>query len=247
MGQIVDDNLRIPRGDFYDMSSINKFGANAEITKDTYEDIWDGGGEYPFPTTAVITKISQTTDQAAMRGETIEVQGLDANWDLIVQTIDLDGSNTTTAVTLTTPLIRVFRLKVLADVVIDATVRCHNTAEDVDYAIMGIGNNQTLMAIYTVPRGYTAYLTKYYCTVVESTGKEPKSTRFGLWMADRGKGYEFQLKHAIGVPKAGSMAEHSFAPYAGKISEMTDIKINALPKNEVGDVAAGFDLILIKN
>ncbi len=239
--------LSIPKGDITGMASINKFGANASVTKETTEDIWDGGGDYPFPTTADITHLSQKVDQAAMQGALIEIQGLDSSWELVVQTKTLDAADTTTPVALDTPLIRVFRLKVLANVVGDQIISVHNTANNQDYAIMGAGNNQTLMAIYCVPAGKTAYLTKYYATVVESTGKEPKSTRFGLWMADRGNGYEFQLKHAIGIPKAGSMAQHDFEPYAGTISEKTDIKITANPVGENGDVAAGFDLILIDN
>jgi len=61
-----------------------------------------------------MTSISQTTDQVAMRSAVIEVQGLDASWDAVTQNATLDASDTTTVVTLTTPLIRVFRMKVLS-------------------------------------------------------------------------------------------------------------------------------------
>ncbi len=40
------------------------------------------------------------------------------------------------------------------------------------------------------------------------------------------------------------MVEHAFNPY-GKINEMVDVKITALPLGEDADVAAGFDLILV--
>ena len=239
--------LDVPRGRSGKMSAVNKFGANLSVTADAREDVWDGGGTYSFPATALITKVSQKVNQAAMVGATIELQGLDADWSLVVQTVALNGSDTTTAVTLDTPLIRVFRMKVLANVVGDQNITAHNDADDHDYAVITAGNNQTLMAIYTVPAGYTAYLTKYYCTVVDATSKTPTSTRFGLWMANRKKGYEFQLKHQVGVPSGGNMVEHSFVPYSGGISEKTDIKITASPLDQAADVAAGFDLILVKN
>ena len=240
----VELKLSIPTGGILGMSSVNKFGANDSIADGTTEDIWDGGGTYSFPATALMTSISQTADQAAMQGKTMELQGLDASWGIVVQEAILDSDNTENVVTLDTPLMRVFRMKVLADVVSDSPIRCHNAAETVDYAVIGIGNNQTLMAIYTVPAGKTAYMTKYWSTSVEATGKEPKSTRFKLWMADRDNSYEFQLKHSVGIPKAGGMVQYEFNPYM-KITEKTDIKLTASPVGEIGDVAAGFDLILI--
>jgi len=239
--------LEIAKGDIAGHSSVNKFGANGDIAKNTTEDIWDGGGDYPFPTTADITHIHQEADQVAMRGGVIEMQGLDADWNKITQTKALDASDTTTLVAIDTPMIRVFRARVLADVVIDSAVHVDDSTGLIIYATMAAGNNQTLMAIYTVAAGYTAYITKYYCTVIDATNKSPTSTRFGLWMADRANGYEFQVKHAVGIPQHGSMVEHQFLPYAGKITEKVDIKITALPLDENADVAAGFDLILVEN
>ena len=242
----IDYFLEVSRGDIDGVSHINKFGANVNITKNTEEDVWDGGGTYVFPTTADITHIHQDADQATLRGGTIELQGLDANWDAIVQNVNLNATNTTTPVAIDTPMIRIFRMKVLENVVATSDIHADNVGDTIHYAIMTAPHNQTLMAIYTVPRGKTAYLTNYYCTVVESTGKEPKSTRFKLWAADRANGYAFQLKHAIGIPKAGSMVEHSFSPY-GSVGEKTDIKISAYADSEAGDVASGFDLILVDN
>jgi hypothetical protein len=146
-------------------------------------------------------------------------------------------------------MIRVFRGEVNENVVNDSPIRCHNAGETVDYAIIDTGHNQTTMALYTVPAGKTAYMTRYYASAVESTGKEPKSTEIALWTADRLKGYEFQLKSIIGIPKAGSYTEVNFNPATGgnTMSERTDIKITAKPTGEIANVAAGFDLIVVDN
>jgi len=194
----------------------------------------------------VMTKLSQTTNQAALVGAVIEVQGLDVDWNLVTQTKALNASDTTTAVTLDTPLIRVFRMKVLANVVTDQPVRCHNTAESVDYAIIQAGNNQTLMAIYTVPAGKTAYVVSYYGDVVPTATKEPVGTDFTLWVADRANAYEFQLKHAKGSPQYAAGPSHSFSPYM-KVNEKSDIMMKATCYAEEGQVHGGFDLILIDN
>jgi len=242
---VGDYALNVSKGLVEGTTGINKFGANLDITKNTSEDVWDGGGTYPFPTTALMTKLVQATNQVGTDANaTIEIQGLDANWDLVIQTADLDGSNTTTEVSLTTPLIRCFRMKVLEDIVLAADVSVVATGGGTTYATIHAGNNQTLMAIYTVPAGKTAYLTNYYASQTDATNKTPTSTGITLWMADRANGYEFQVKHAIGIPQAGNMAQHQFVPY-GAIPEKTDIKITASPADEDANIAAGFDLYVV--
>ncbi len=241
-----DVMLEIAKGNIAGHSSVNKFGANADIGEGTSQEVWDGSADYVFPTSAVITHISQKANQAAMRGATMEVQGLNANWELIVQTKALNASDSSTIVELDTPLIRVFRVKVLTDVVGNQGISAHNAANDKDYAIITAGKNQTGMAIYTVPAGKTAYMVQYWGSGVESTNKEPKSVDFSLWTADRANGYEFQYKHSKASSKGAPDAIHEFKPYM-RINEKTDIKILAAPSNEDASVHAGFDLVLVDN
>lgn len=238
--------LNIPHGNISRLSSINKFGANSSIADAGTEEIWDGSAAYSYPATALMTSISQTADQAAMRAAVIELQGLDASWNEVTQTALLDASNTTTVVTLTTPMIRIFRMKVLADVVSDSPIRCHNAGETQDYAVIGIGNNQTLMALYTVPANVTAYMPQYYYDYVRDSVKDPDSVLFKLWVADRANTYEFQLKHQVGLPKQAGGRIQTFNPYM-KITEKSDIKITATPDGAAAYVNAGFDLILVED
>lgn len=241
--------LEVAKGNIPGTSKIHKFGANVDVAVGVEEDVWTDGGTYPWPTTAVMTYCSQKVDQVAMRGAQIEWQGLDANWDEVSVLVTLDGADTTTPVLLSTPLIRVFRGDVDANVVADQNITLHNTANDVDYGIIEAGFNQTTMALYTVPRGKTAYMTQYYCTVVDVGNQSTDSTRFALYTADRLKNYEFQLKHVIGMPSGGAAAIIPFNPPAGgdSASEMTDIKITARPIGSNANVAAGFSLIIVDN
>jgi hypothetical protein len=178
-----------------------------------------------------------------MRSAVIEVQGLDANWELTVQNVTLDGTLTTTAVALTTPLIRVFRMRVLANVVGDSPIRLHNAAEDTDYAIINNPHNQTAMAIYTVPKGHTAYVTNYYFHHHPATNQNPTSLDIHLWMRDNKNTYEKQLKHTVGVPSDGSF-QHHFHPHV-KATEQTDIYLDVTTVGKAAHVSGGFDIILI--
>lgn len=226
------------------MSSINKFGRNPAVAIGVEEEIWDGSAAYVYPATALMTSMSQTTDQVAARGLVIEVQGLDSTWALVVQTKALNAADTTTAVTLDTPLIRVFRMKVLGNVVTTSTIRVHNAAENQDYAIIDTGRNQTQMAIYTVPAGKTAYMTSYYAAVNPATTLDPTSMPIRLYARDNANGYAKQIKHSSGL--IVGQFQHFFEPHY-KFTEKTDIFITATPVGKAADVSAGFDLILIND
>lgn len=236
-----DYMLEVAAGRITGKSSVNKFGRNEDVAVGTEEEIWDGSLAYVFPATALMTSISQTADQVALRGESIEVQGLDSNFDFVTQDAVLDATDTTTVVTLTTALIRCFRMKVKSSVVATSTIRVHNAGETVDYAIISTGNNQTLMAIYTVPAGKTAYMTSYYASVNPATNLDPTSNPIRLWAVDNVNGYARQIKHVIGLT-VGAF-QHEFSPYL-KFTEKTDIYITATPVGKAVDVSAGFDLYL---
>ena len=240
-----DYALEVTLGNVNGVTCINKYGLNPGVASGAKEEIWDGSAAYVYPATALMTSISQTADQVAMRGATIEVQGLDANYTAVTQDATLDASNTTTVVTLGTALIRCFRMKVHADVVSDQDIRVHNAGETQDYAIILAGNNQTLMAVYTVPAGKTAVMTNYWGHHHPATGQDPTSNPIKLWARDKANSYEAQLKHIVGLPNGGGFL-HNFLPYP-KFTEKTDLFITAEPVGKAAAVSAGFDLYLVNN
>ncbi len=243
---IKDVGLLIPMGVYPGITSINKFGRNIAVASGASEEIWDGSAVYVFPATALMVKLSQTTDQTALRGETVEIQGLDANWAAVTQEVVLDGTLTTTAVVLATPLIRAFRMRVLSAVAPDSTVRLHNSAESQDYAIIGVGNNQTLMAIYTVPAGHTAYMKNVYATYLPGGGA-PTALTVKLFSKDNANGYVKHVCHISGLAIAGtSDFTKKFRPYK-KFTEKMDIFVELTTVGAAADVSAGFDLIIVDN
>jgi len=246
--------LQVSKGEVDGTTFVNKFGRNTDVASGAEEEIWDGSVAYSFPATALITSVSQTTDQAAMRGANIEIQGLNAAWELIVQTIALDATDTTTPIVFTAAtdavlgttgvaMLRVFRMKVLADVVSTSTIRVHNVGETVDYAIIGTGNNQTQMAIFTVPANKTAYMTNYYAHHNPTTGQQFTSNPIKLWARDNANSYERQIKHVTGLVVDG-FYQHTFEPYP-KFTEKTDVYLTSFPVGGAADISAGFDLYLV--
>lgn len=240
-----DAGILISAGAYPGVTTVNKFGENTDVATDTTETIWAGSNIYPFPSTAVITHVSQKVNQAAMTGETVHVMGLDANWEKTHQDVVLNASDTTTPVALATPLIRVFRAYVKANVVTDQTITIHNAANNVDYAYITAGENQTTMAIYTVPAGHTAYLTNYYTHHHPATNQNPTSLDINLWGQDNANGWAPRIQHTVGVPTGGGFA-HQFYPFY-KFTEKTDIYITATTVGKAAHVSGGFDLILVDN
>lgn len=241
---IKDLMLEIPAGSITNYSSVNKFGRNTGSTQDTKVDLWSGGGTYPFPATADITHIREAVDTVADRGAIIEVQGLNTDWGLTIQTVTLNASNSTTPVALTTALRRVFRMSVQSNVVLGSDIEIRNVGGGTTYGRIVAGVNQTQMAIYTVPSGYTAYVVSYFGSVAKTTAQGPTSCTFGLYAADRGNSYALDMKHEISTGGSG-FANHTFSPYM-KMATKTDIVMTSTCFDKAGSVNGGFDLILVK-
>ncbi|CAN8142792.1 hypothetical protein THIOSC15_770002 [uncultured Thiomicrorhabdus sp.] len=151
--------------------------------------MWDGANDasidqmtYIWSTTPAIDSISSSSISDT---GTIQVQGLDANWELITQVVTLNGQ---TRVALTTPLLRAFRGKNTGTIpLVGNIVIYENTALSGGLPtdttkirlIINNGNNQTLMALYTIPAGKTGYMRDWYA----STAGASKNSQYiiRLW------------------------------------------------------------------
>jgi len=245
---LTDENLNIAMGVYPNLSSVHKFGKNTVVATGSKEELWDGNVAYIWPTTAAITHVRAGVDSAITQGAVVEVQGLDDDYALTVQTKALDGTNSTTEVALDTPLRRVFRMKMLDDTAMDQQI----WAGDDDFvvaaaaAIIQIGKNQTQMAIYTVPASHTAYVTAYYAAHNPLSGSNVTSMDVELWSRDNANGYAPQLKHQRGIPNDASF-HHEFKPYV-KFTEKSDIYLTCTPiTTQAASVSGGFDLILVND
>ena len=233
--------LDISRGLVPGHSYINKFGRNTDIDT-TAEDVWDGGGTYTFSSTADITHaVSSAADTI-----TIEVQGLDTNWDQVTQDVTLTG---TTAVALTTSLIRVFRMRNTSGTAAAGNIQVGVGTTTGSFsaanlrAQITLGFEQTLMAIYSVPRGKTAYATNYWANInkANATGALDVTTYTRFF------GGVFRVGLTTGLIAGGSSHfQHKWEPYPA-LPEKSDIKIVGIGSTNNFDVSAGFDLILVDN
>lgn len=157
--------LQATRGMVAGHKPLFKFGLNSDING-SIETVWSHSSLYVYPTTAAVMKVSSTSadDAAAGTGaRTVIVAGLDADYNEISETVTLNGQ---TAVLTTNSFIRVFRAYVVTagsggtaagTIYVGAGSVTAGVPATV-YAVIEIGDNQTVMAMWTVPAGYTFYI-----------------------------------------------------------------------------------------
>lgn len=219
---------------------VQKFGFNPAISTDE-ETVWDDGGLYGYISTATTLKVSSSSandDSAGTGARTVEIFGLDDNWNEVSETITMDGQ---TAVTTTETYMRVHR----------AVVRTAGTGETnagdiyvgdgavssgvpaTKYLKMTAGEGQTLMALWTVPAGYTLYL--FNATI--GTGSTASNKYLESRLKVRPFGEVFQTK--VVVTQANGMYKHEFdAPLT--VPEKSDVEWRAHTSSGTDAVTAMF-------
>lgn len=233
----VPYGLQVAKGLVPGTSGLFKFGFNADIDT-TEETVWTAGGIYVYPASALAMTIvsSSANDTAAGTGaRTVTVIGLDANYVETTQTLTLNG---TTPVSIPTPLIRVYRAFVV-------TAGSANTAAGVinianggtTYAQIALGDNQTLMAVYTVPAGYTLYMTESGITTGTAGGSQYMVSR----LIQRPFGSVFREQAVITAQSGQVFFDGTDVPL--RFPEKTDIEVRAYGSainNQLSAVFAGY-------
>ena len=245
--------LQVSRGQIAYHKPLFKFGNNTTVG-DSVETIWSEGGLYVYPPTASVMTVSSssTADTSAGTGaRTVTVVGLDADYNEISETVTLNGQ---TAVNTTKSYLRVNRMIVRsagsgganAGVIYTGTGTVTSGVPANVYAsINGVnGSNQSLMALWTVPAGYTAYMLQYDVSN-GTTSNTPAVCK--LILAVRPYGEVFQSKDVKSLT-TGMHVEETFS-VPQKITEKSDIEVRAISSsNSVSfDISAAFEIIYIKN
>lgn len=236
-------NLKVNQGLIPGHSPIDKFGENPDIdTATTPEDVWEYGGLYTYDadgTAPIVSLVSDAADTVPIR-----VQGLDIDGVLTDQTVTLTG---TTRVALTTPLWRVFRMSNEGTADLSGTCYCYTGTGNVPgagevRAIIDDGNNQTLMALYTVPANKVGFL--YRGEFGASRALTTAEVQGAYYSRRYGK--VFKIKKRINISNAGSSIYQDERSFPDVIPALTDIKltVESVSANNIG-VFGTFDILLI--
>jgi len=225
--------IRIANGQTKGVSHINKFGYLVGTASNALETVWDGGGIYSYIDSVGASSTLTVTSNATDSGLSIEVQGLDASYQSLTETITATSAGNSG----TSEFYRVFRALVVSDVDSTNSGDIAIDAGPTTLAQISANAGQTLMAVYTVPAGKTAYLKKFQGSV----GKDGGDAAFSF-MA-RPEGGSFNIKGRYGTATAPVTYDY---PVPLEFEEKTDLEIRSKGANNI-DVGAIFDLILLDN
>jgi len=245
--------LAVNMGQLTGYTALDKFGVNLDISSGVADnDIWEFGGAYTYDAdgTAPILYLSSSDNTDT---QPIEVQGLDINGDLVSQTITLTGQ---TNASLTTALWRVFRMSNDGNAGDDiaGVVYCHTDAAPTAgvpasanvRAIINAGNNQTLMALYTVPKGQVGFLWRGEVGVSLEGNAASLSEYAHIHYESRRFGKVFRVKKSLTCMIGGGSAiyqdERSFKDI---IPAMTDVRIRSKAVTADMGLFSTFDMLLV--
>jgi hypothetical protein len=240
MSQFMDI-LRLPnakfgvtKGQFDDISHAHPFGAVPAMSQNQTGTVWDVNDTlYPWSVLATAGTLTIPAVNASDNGKSVTIMGLDSNYEALSETIVISSS---ASVTTTNSFLRVNQAYMHNGSGVNVgNINIQRSATTV--ARITAGKGQTLMAIYTVPAGTTAYVLQGACSCqagADATGE--------MFVRQYGTA-SFRVGHTFEVSGSGGAYLYEFC-LPVKIPEKSDIDIRATVRSNNARITAHFDLLL---
>lgn len=212
-----------------DYSSVHKFGQNTGLAA-TPETIWSPGGLYPWSALTSAQPLYVLSTSGSDTGS-LEIQGLDANYSPLNETIIMTG---TTAVTTSNAFLRVFRCIYRGSTNLGTITLRTVSASGTIVAQVDVEEAQTLMAVYTIPAGFLGYLKAWTAGV----GKNDDAS---LKLYARPFDQVFQIQDQIKVYQSTFTQTFTVPIF---LNQKTDIDVRATTTAANSSCNVSFDLIL---
>lgn len=234
---ILQVNLGLVPG----VSVVHKYGRDSAMTN-TIGMVRPGGGILNWVTSSstLLVASSSSLDGPGQDGaRTVEIQGLDANFDELVETVTLNGTN---FVETSGSFIRTNRAFVTSvgaygqdlsgSNVGEIVIRHSASFEEMSRINVenGIGSGQTEQANYTVPAGKTAFMTEIHLSNDKETGTPVEYRLWSREAADVVTPPGVQSQRIVSNYNHSGRSEWSFGVYR-RFPEKTDIWVTAQDSN----------------
>ena len=228
--------LNVSAGIMTEMANVHKFGSVVTGSGD-YDTVWTEGSQYEFPENAgTVTIVSNSTQDnpTGTGASTVVVQGLDANFDEVQETFELDG---TTGVGGTISFLRTHRMYIeygntnVGNITasIGSTVTCAIAPD------MG----QSQVAFYTVPRGKCGFLKQF--TATQNKNQENSMRLFQR--KPNGGDRPYRVVTELNLYGSNMIKPYSYPVF---FSEKTDLEARAYTGANC-TASASFDLLIVDN
>lgn len=152
---ITDYGLQVARGLVTGVQGLSISGYNSAVTA-TWVPLWEIGTAYTYFSSAQQVRV--WSDSASDTNVTILIQGLDSNYAMQTETVVLN--NGTTGVLSTKNFFRINAIATTGSVNAVGVIRAGSSDKSITLAAINDGAGRSQMTVYTVPAGYTFYLTQ---------------------------------------------------------------------------------------
>jgi len=233
---LENEGIQISNGQMINTDYIHKFGAVPAMSINTTGTIWDVNDTlYPWSAFATPGVLTIPAVNAGDNGDSVTVFGLDENFELTQETFTLSSSGTVTG---SQTFARVYRAYYYDDTTNAGNINIQRSGTTV--ARITAGKAQTLMAVYTVPKGYNAFLAQGIASI--QYGGDATIDMFVRYHGET----SFRIGHSGEVAGTGMPYFYKFnVPI--KIPEMSDIDVRARVRSNNARVTAAFDITLVRN
>jgi hypothetical protein len=238
--------LQVSRGQIQGHRNVTVFGFNPDVDT-TQVSVWPLPSLITFPAAALqmtVSSASANDTSAGTGARTIVVQGLDANYNEVTETVTMNGQ---TAVTMTASLIRVNYAYVATagsgnsaagDIYIGTGTVTAGVPATV-YDIIKFDYNTTITGSYTVPAGYTAYVSQGLFSAGQAGGSNQIQGRLLTRGTDN-------IRRTAAVTSINNgVADYKFE-YPLAVPEKTTLEATAVGSSNNNAVSTMFILVLIK-
>ena len=225
--------LQVARGQIPGHQFVPRIAAVPAMSVNTTGTVWDVDDTlYPWTAWGTPGTLAVARVNAGDANKNVVISGLDLLYNEITETVTLTAA---TGNTTTNSFSRILSARMNGTSVNLGAVTITRGATTVAKINTGVG--QTLMGVYTVPAGYTAYLFQGVMTIQnggDATG----------FFEYRVPGDRFVIGHTFEV--ASSEYHYGFTcPLA--LPEKSDIDVRAAVRSNNSRVTSAYDMILIKN
>lgn len=250
-GRIEPFELQVSRNQVTAHVSNFRFGFANSIgtTQQTITTAVSAGSVYVYPTSATVMKVSSSSanDAAGNTGaRTLLLSGLDANYNTVSETVTLAGQ---TAVNTANSYLRIQSTQILTvgsnagqvGTIYIGTGTVTSGVPATVYWRSEIDYNNWSFAGFTVPAGYTAYITSYTITNQATTALINVSA--ALVVYEYGLGYP-EIQSTIRTTSNGDFDRHFDYPFA--VPEKSDFQLRAWATAAV-NVTGEIQFVLVQN
>lgn len=239
--------LQVARGQIQGHSIVTVSGYNSDVDSAAYEMITPIGNlSYPAAALQMTVSSSSANDTSAGTGaRTVLIAGLDANYNMISESVTLDGQ---TAVTTTNSFLRINNMLVAttgtglsnAGTIYIGSGTVTSGVPTTVYNVIAIGFDTATSSQYTVPANYTGYLVIARISLAQDAGTTliTARTRF---IGTNG----IAITGPLIVTNNGISTIDFQYPIA--LAEKTRIQGEAIGGADNNEAAGFFELVLIKN